>query len=467
MNSILENIFEKSPLFLQESMISFFNYRAYKTRYGGAYKSFLNHYKSNNGLTRSQLQDIQLEKLKIFLDYANTNSSYYKKIFKDANINDISSLNDLRTLPIINKEDLRNNINDVYTISKEKGTLSKTGGTTGKSLEVLYTPNDLQERFALLDNFRNWFGYELGKKTAWFSGKNLLNSRDIKQNRFWKTDKLYNVRYYSTFHIHSKYLKHYLNNLIKYKPEYIVGFPSTIYEIAKFGIANNIDFPSNTIKAIFPTAETITEDIRVILESYFKTNLYNQYASSEGAPFIFECKNKKLHLELQSGVFEVLDNQDEPCTKGRLIVTAFNTHGTPLIRYDIGDEIELLPQEETCSCGNNNPLIKQILGRMSDYIYSEENGKINLGNISNCLKGVKGIVKFQIHQAEINKINVLIEKDPSIYEDKYESIFLKNLIDRVGSKMTISLNYVSEIPVEKSGKYRIVKNTLKSSDLIV
>jgi len=458
MGSFSEKIYTLSPHFLQECMVSFYNYMAYSKRYGGKYKKYLNIYYQNNTLTQKDLKDLQFTKLHNFLNFSKKNSKFYQTLYKNIDISKFTSTKDLEKLPIINKEHLRQEINSVYTILKDKGSLSKTGGTTGKSLEVLYTHEDVQERFAILDNFRNGLGYALGKKTAWFSGKSLLSSSDLKKNRFWKTDYLYNVRYYSTFHIHNKYLRYYLENLIKYQPQYMVGFPSTMYEIAKFGMANAIDFPSHTIKAIFPTAETITEDIRQVLESYFKTNLYNQYASSEGAPFILECKNKKLHLELQSGVFEVLDPDNKPTNKGRLIVTAFNTHGTPLIRYDIGDEIEL--SEETCSCGNNNPLVKQILGRISDYIYSEEMGKINLGNISNCLKGVKGIIRFQIQQNNIDSILVLIEKDAEVYNLIFENAFTENLRNRLGKKIEIVLKYVDEIAVEKSGKFRLVKSKI-------
>ena len=88
------------------------------------------------------------------------------------------------------------------------------------------------------------FGYELGKKTAWFSGKTLLTNRDIKKNRFWKTDVFNKVRYYSTFHIKDEYLKYYVEDLIKFKPEYLSGFPSTMYDIAKYGLKHNYDFPS-------------------------------------------------------------------------------------------------------------------------------------------------------------------------------------------------------------------------------
>lgn len=457
MSTFLDKIYNFSPNIIQEIMVSFYNYKAYRKRYGKKYKKLKKQYLDNRNLSYVDLKNIQSRKYKDFITYVFENSKYYNNIFKQ--VKNPENLDNIEQLPILDKESLRNNIHDIYTIDKSAGILSKTGGTTGKSLEVLFTTQDIQERFAILDNFRQGFGYQLGKKTAWFSGKNLLTKKDIQKNRFWKTDYLHNVRYYSTFHIHNKYLKYYLENLIKYKPEFMVGFPSTMYEIAKYGISHNLEFPANTIKAIFPTAETITDDIRNVLEGYFKTNLYNQYASSEGAPFIVECKYKKLHLELQSGVFEVLDNNNQPSQKGRLIVTSFNTHGTPLIRYDIGDEIEL--SDDTCSCGNHNPTVKQILGRMSDYIYSEETGKINLGNVSNCLKGVKGIIKFQILQYTKDQLNVLIVKDENVFSLKDESSFLKNIIDRVGSKMKIELKYVEEIAVEKSGKFRLVKNTLE------
>ena len=111
----------------------------------------------------------------------------------------------------------------------------------------------------MLDNFRGWYGYKLGKRTAWFSGKNLLTERDIRKNRFWKTDLKYKVRYYSTFHIKEDYLKYYVENIIRFQPEYMVGFPSTIIEIARYGLKYGYTFPRGICKAIFPTAKVSSE----------------------------------------------------------------------------------------------------------------------------------------------------------------------------------------------------------------
>lgn len=454
-----EKIYNSVPNLLQNVMVTVFNYLAYKNRYGGKYKDFKNIFFQNRDLSRLELLEIQRIRFKEFVEKSMLNSVFYKNLYKQ--ILNPSEIDYITELPIVNKEILRTNINDIVIHTNENLIKSKTGGTTGKSLEVKYRSINTQERFAMLDDFRSRLGYELGKKTAWFSGKNLLNKRDLKRNRFWKTDYYYNVRYYSTFHIKDEYLKFYVENLVKFKPEYFVGFPSTILEIAKFGIKNGYDYPADTVKAIFPTAETITASMRNTIETFFKTKMYDQYASSEGAPFIFECKNGNLHLELQSGVFEVLDENNQPSMSGRLVVTSFTTEATPLIRYDIGDSITLEDPKKICGCGNNNPLVVEILGRIDDYIYSPENGKINLGNISNTLKDTKGIQSFQVIQNTLDCLEVYLIVDDAVYNKKIESVFIQNWIDRIGSRMKLNLHYVTEIPVEKSGKFRIVKNNIK------
>jgi len=448
-----EKIYKNSPLFVQELLITLFNIIAYKERYSGKYKELLTKFKRNENLNLEELKEIQKNRFSDFLKYAIKNSKYYKNY-------PMVELENIEELPIISKEDLRSNINDFFTVSKKDGVVSKTGGTTGKSLEILFTKEGNNERFAYLDYFRGKFGYELGKKTAWFSGKDLLTPKDISNNIFWKTDHKHNVRYYSTFHIKDDYLEFYVKNLLDYKPEYLSGFPSTMLEIAKYGLNKGYQLPKGIVKAIFPTAESITFEMRQIIEKFFNSKMYNQYSSSEGAPFIIECEKGNLHMDLQTGVFEILDEENKLSDSGRLVITSFFTQGTPLIRYDIGDRI-IMDNETVCNCGNHNPIVKEILGRIDDYIYSPQNGKINLGNISNTLKDTNGIIKFQVIQDNLDSIVIKLVIDKDVYNRKVESKFIQNWRDRVGSKMNIDLLLVDDIPVEKSGKYRMVKNNIK------
>lgn len=457
MASIKNVIYNYSPRFIQNILISMFNIKEYNNRYGGKYKYFKEYFRSKIFLNNSELKQIQLSRLNEFLIHAKTSSPFYNELYKDIEVGFFKDINELEKLPIVSKEYLRSNVERAYTIKPENGFFNKTGGTTGKSLIVLRAYEDAQEKFAMLDLFREQFGYELGKKTAWFSGKTILRKNDSKKGIVSRYDRFNKVKYFSTFHINERTARAYIDDLNNFKPEYIVGFPSSLYELARFGLDNTIKF-EGSVSTIFPTAETLVDEEVAVIESYFGGKMRNQYSSSEGAPFIIECLDGNLHYELLSGVIELLDDNDKPCNTGRAVVTSFATRGTPLIRYDIGDRMTM--SNRTCTCGRNTPIVDSILGRINDYIYSPENGKINLGNLSNSVKYVKGVKRFQVHQNELNSIVVLCVVSEE-YTKEDERYFKKELIDRVGQAMEVNFRYVDKIPKEKSGKYRLVKNSIK------
>ena len=89
-----------------------------------------------------------------------------------------------------------------------------------------------------------------------------------------------------------------------------------------------------------------------------------------------------------------------------------------------------------------------------------ERGKINLGNLSNIVKYVKGVKKIQFHQESEGEILCLIVKSFD-YSEKDEKILLKELKNRLGERIKIKFNYIQAIHNEKSGKFRLVKSNLK------
>jgi len=212
------------------------------------------------------------------------------------------------------------------------------------------------------------------------------------------------------------------------------------------------------VKVIFPTAESLLEEDVKAMQEFYGAVVADQYASSEGAPFITQCTEGHMHIEPLTGVFEVLDENGNPADKGELVVTAFATEKTPLLRYRIGDAIEL-DNHTKCSV-HSGQIVKKINGRINDYIFSKETGKINLGNISNCVKYTPNIVKFQIIQDELDVLQVKVVKDEK-FDAKQEKSFIKELRDRFGEIIILNLEYVDDIPREKSGKYRIIKNNIK------
>ncbi|HHX8566599.1 TPA: phenylacetate--CoA ligase family protein, partial [Vibrio diabolicus] len=417
-------------------------------RHSGIYREKFEYYKNLDGLTLDEAKEIQRKKLNDFLTFATKNSSWYEKF---------SDYNSLSQFPILTKEELINNLDKIKTIPDEKGIVSYTGGTTGASLKVIYTESDMQERFAILDSFRAIYGYKLGSKVAWFSGKEIVSKN--KSVKFHRDDYINKIRFFSTFHINKENFDFYWKALKDFSPEFIVGFPSSLYEICLIAKSRNLKLDTK-VKVFFPTAETVLPVHRELIKEILGCVLIDQYASSEGAPFILECKEGKKHLQLLSGVFEVVDEKNQPAKSGELIVTSFNTHGTPLIRYKIGDRVTLGDSSETCKCGSPFPIVESIEGRNTDYIESPQYGKVNLGNISNATKGIEGIIQFQIIQYKINSVEVRLVVS-ECFDKLNKTKFIEALKVRFGDEMFIDIIIVDNIEKENSGKFRIVKRMLE------
>lgn len=445
--------FIPSPVF--DLIISIYNTYLYKVRHSGQYLNFKKKFNSYLVFNYEELCVLQQIRLKEFVLHCKENSPYYNELLNDVKV---ETVDDLKKISFLDKKFLINNLHKIQTVQEKDGVVSLTGGTTGASMKVVYTKEDLQERFAALDLFREKRGYSLGDRVAWFSGKSLISPRDMENNRFFKDDYINKIRFFSTFHITQQNAVAYLEAIRDFKPKYIVGFPSSVLALCHF--AEELNFKLNhTVSVFFPTAETVTDLHRSVITRVLGCTLVDQYASSEGAPFIFECRNNKLHIDITTGVFEVIDKNGNESTHGELVVTSFSTRGTPLIRYKVGDHISL-SSETGCLCGSNLPIATSIDGRMDDYLLSPDNGKVNLGNISNATKDVTGIISFQVIQTEISKLTVYIVVN-KFFNDKNRKKLHSNFIERFGCNVSITFEVVDDIPTEKSGKFRMIKNMIK------
>ena len=445
---MLERIYNRVPIWLQECMITGYGLKTYFERYTGDYKKYRESYLKKDYSSYNKELENQINELKFLLMYTKKNSKYYEKVLKNIEIENITQIKDMEKISILEKETLREETNNIITKKEIK---SNTSGTTGKSMTVYFTKKDYEKRMAYLDAFKEKHGIKLGMRAARFSGKNLIPHGFEKSNKYWRTNKVIRQRLYSTFHMNNNTLKYYVEDLNKFKPLSLDGFISSIYELAKYIKDNNIQLKFKPL-AIFPTSETVLDYQKSLIEDVFKCKLRNQYASSEGAPFITECIEGNLHYNMDTGIIERLEN-------GEILVTSFTSYGTPLIRYRIGDSIEF--SKDVCSCGNAHPIVKHINGRKTDFLYSSERGKINAANMSNVIKYIPNAVKnIQFIQEKVEEITINIAIDKVRYKDEYDLEIIKEMENRFGKNMKFIINKMDDLEREKSGKFRYIKNNL-------
>ncbi len=456
MNTKLKKLYFNLPVGLQNVAISIYGCILYLQRYGKAYRKHLEYFKNKDYTNLEKELCNQVEELKRLIIHAKENSKFYNEFYRGLDVESINSVDDIKLLPILDKEVLRSNIDDVYTVGENHSIASFTGGTTGKSLKVRFTKLDMQIRMAYLDAFKAKLGVNpFSSKKATFSGREFKDDSSGGKSRiFWRHNWIYRQKLYSTFDLTDENLPFYVDDLNKFKPDVLNGFVSALYVLAKF-----IDDKRLVIKfrpkAIFTTSETLLPVHRELLERVFGASVYNQYASAEGAPFITQCKSGSLHYNIDTGVIE----EHQTPYGNEVLVTSFTSYGTPLVRYKIGDSVKF--KDGVCSCGSSHPLVESIEGRKVDFLYSPSRGNISSSHMSDVIKGMPNCVKgVQFVQNEPDRIIINISVDDSIYTNDMEQEIIESMTFRFGLDVEFEIRKLGEMPREASGKMSLIKNNI-------
>ena len=458
MNKRIESTYRHAPIWFQNFMITVYGRKLAKNRYNDVYKQELERLKNRDISNLKEQKEIQNKKFLELLDYALKYCPFYKEFYKDVDLQKVKSVDDIHLLPILDKETLRQNIKDIHTTEDVPCGHAMTGGTTGKSLVVKVVLKDVQLRMAYLDWFKSMYGFTMTKdRHARFNGKDIIPLGQ-KAKVFWRDNRTVKQRIYSSFYTSTENIKYYVDNLNKYKPLEMDGFCSTMYDIALYMKAHQLK-PTFKPLAIFPTSETVLPYHRELLEEVFGCKVRDQYASSEGAPFIIEFPDGYMHECLDTGVFEHI-----PTDQGtKLIVTSFTTHGSPLIRYDIGDNILECTEEDHPDESIGFPAIKAIDGRKADALFSPERGHISNANMSNVIKHLpNSIINIQFVQDQLDHILIRVVVDKDRYQKSDEKHIIDEMNIRFGEKMKYDIEYVEKIERTKGGKYRMIINNTNS-----
>lgn len=446
-------MYNSAPIWVQNVLTTVQGAALARRRYGAVYRSYLRELGGrdhSNALEQKQYQDHRFVEL---VNYAVANSPFYRDYYASIDLTSIEGVQDIARLPILPKETVRRNIGQLYTLPREEGIVSNTSGTTGTSISFVHTQGDMQKRLAYLDSFKARHGFIANKmRRASFTTAKIV-PRGQRARVFWRDNLSIRQRLYSGYHCRGSNVKYYVENLNEYRPQSLDGLPSSLYELARFILENNICLSFVPV-AIFPTAETLLPHYRSAIEKAFGCPVRDQYSSSEGAPFITECTHGRLHYNTDTGIIELGSD-------GEMIVTGFETHGTPLIRYMIGDRVLMGGPDETCECGSSHPLVKEIQGRSADYLVSRSNGRftaIYLSLVSE--EFMNSVRRMQFVQNTIGEIEILVEGDAR-YRPEMNNIIAEKLTYSFGADMQFRIRIVDEIPKDPSGKCRFIVNNVQ------
>jgi phenylacetate-CoA ligase len=457
-----EDIYAALPVALQSVAVSLQGARLQAVRYRSAsFRQTARMLERNEQLSLAALKELQFAAFRELAKHCFAHSLFYRRLWLSRGLypDDIRSFGDIARIPIVRKQDLRHHTEEFFTQrASRRMTTVHTSGTTGSPLTVRFSQEDIGRRYAFLERCRRWAGVRIGQKRATFTGRNLLAEGQT-QPPFWRYNWPGQQLLFSSYHLASANLPAYVDALESFQPEIIDGYPSSIHAVAdhilRCGRVHTIH-----PRAILTSAETVLPHQRQTIEAAFRAKLYDQYASSEGAPFISECRNGRMHVHVDSGLIEILNAEGEPAAPGQvgeMVVSSFTTRVVPLLRFAMGDTAIASKETDACPCGLPFPVIETIVGRMDDVLYTPDRGLV--GRLDTVFKGLpSSIVEAQIVQTSAETVVLRLVPDRSRYRPEHARQLVRQMRSKLGQVVAIEVEELCEIPRSANGKMRSVIN---------
>jgi len=321
-------------------------------------------------MSREQLEQLQLERLKKTVNHC-MNAPFYQKKFQELGITpaDIKTLDDVRKLPFTTKEDLRDNypFGICCVPMKDCLRLHSSSGTTGNPTVVLHSKKDLDEWATAVarclwmvgsrpeDVFQNSAGYGMFTAGLGFQyGAEKVGMLTVPAAAGNTTRQIKFIKDFGTTVLHA-----------------IPSYASRIFEVMR---QEGVDPRKDTkLRVLCIGAEPHSEEQRKRIEENLGVKAYNSYGISEmmGPGVAFECQEQNgLHIWEDYFIVEIIDPVTlEPVPDGELgelVLTTINREAMPLLRYRTRDLTRILPGD--CPCGRHHKRLARLQGRSDDMI---------------------------------------------------------------------------------------------------
>jgi phenylacetate-CoA ligase len=403
--------------------------------------------------TDAQWKDWQDQRLAFVLHRAATRVPYYRQYWQSRRAQgNRRSWEHLENWPILEKEPLRQNslafVADDCNVRQMFR--EHTSGTTGKSLNLWVSKDTVRRWYALFEaRSHSWYGVSRHDRWAMLGGQLVT---PVAQTRppFWVWNAALNQLYMSSYHLAPNLIRAYVDALVKYKIRYIIGYTSSLYELAQeIARLNQRDL---RIKVVITNAEPVFDYQRKVIETAFDCPVRETYGMSEIAAAAGECEKRKLHWWPEVSRVEILGDGGASSASGELITTGLMNADMPLVRYRVGDRCRVPVTEQSCSCGRTLPLLDSIEGRTDDVLYTRQGRRV--GRLDPVFKSAVSVSEAQIIQETLDRVRVRFVPTRQFTSEAGRSL-TEALRARMGH-IEVVLEPVDRVPRGANGKFRAV-----------
>lgn len=406
-------------------------------------------------LPEADLLRLQWQRLQDMLSFVCANNGFYQQRFEAAGItlDMIKTADDLRRIPILTKEEVRGAGLDLLSrgYTTEGLQHAKTGGSTGKSLELYYTEECSEMRNGCARRHDRWTGWEPGEPIAACWGNPCLPKTLKKRLKQWLIQPML---YLDTMSVSDGAIVEFAAAWRQIQPTLLFGHAHSLYILACS--LERLEIDDLRPRGILSSSMMLIPSERKIIEEVFGVPVIDRYGCEEVSLIACECEcHEGLHLNIDHLFIEFVNEEGMPVANGesgKIVVTDLINKAMPLVRYQVEDMG--VPTDRKCSCGRGLPLMEEVTGRVADFLIKRDHSRVaGISLIENTLTRFAGLEQMQIIQEDVDLFVVRLVIGPA-YTEQTKIDLIVYLQSVFGHDVQVNIVLLEEIRPEKNGKYR-------------
>lgn len=396
-------------------------------------------------------KELQQTLLSNILHYATLHTDYYKDVNPEV----------LNNFPVITKSDIITYMEAMfskeYKTKREALKIMCTSGSSGTPFKIYQDANKVLRNKADLVFFYNIGGYYIGDRMYYMRIWTEMNKKSKIQ--------LYrdNFRMLDASYLDILGSNKFIKTINSYKKEKVIlGYASSFTALMNHLEYENIE--DWKIKSIFTQAEELPIKVKRKMRDMFKCPVMSRYSNQENGIIAQQPRTGEDYFELNTGSYfvEFLKlNSDEPADEmeeARIVITDLFNRAIPMIRYDTED-IGIYSYI-TDKNGRKQKVLNKIIGRRSDYLYSNKKEKLAPQTFSVLMWKYNCIKQYQLIQEDYDIITLKLVYKENKRENNIEEQLIESIKQLFGDRTKINIQNVENIPIAASGKRKYIMSMI-------
>lgn len=325
-----------------------------------------------------------LNQLRLNLRYAQANTDYYAKLFRDNRFDARAdfTFEEFALLPPLEREHVQKFSRDLlsHAIDRRQVRKDATGGSTGVPTEIWSGPQERGWSESGMEYFFEQLNVPAGTRTALFWGHN-LDPQATTSLRDRYSAFVDNTRWFDCMRLSGDILDSVHEQLQRWKPQLIIAYASALGHLAERVLEKNYK-PNYPTRCFITGAEKLWPRHRELIDRAFSRPVHERYGGRDVACVGVQLNSPRT-TEFTVDWANVLIEPETSEQETSLLVTKLHADAMPMIRYRVGD-VARFPS--TSRPGAPTFFLDEVVGRVTDRVWLPNGRWINGMQIPHLLK---------------------------------------------------------------------------------